>query len=574
MLLMPNVVPELATPVTNASGFVDVWTGGAPGTQAWSADFNWSSGSAPAPAYDVIFDNTSSKNNLLDRDTGINSLTVNPGYGGTFSANAGASLEILNGLTMAQVASVTLPFEINASQNQTWRVPEVLGVLTLTGLVHLPSELTVESAGNTIVGGVLSGTGSSALVKTGGGALRLSGLAPNSYSGTTTVNAGTLLLDKTSAVAVPGALVIGDGNGTDTVRLLRPEQIADNAAVTVNAGGKLDLNGQSETIGSLGGDGTVTLGSATLTFGQNGSSTALLGAVTGTGGLTKVGSGGTRLLSTDNAYSGPTTISRGGLELVGALPGPLMLSGGGAVGGTASVGPLTATVGDIGPGLVGSTGTFTAASMTLAQDVSVHIQINAATALGFDHMNVTNGLQLNGARLDVVTTFVPAPSSHFAIVSNGSGAVNGTFANLPEGAAFFSPGPGGGTSYRISYVGGTGNDVVLTAIGPACTPRPRVQLVSQASGGKLQTTIVPGALTGGARNPLVRFKADKLDNASVVVNGRSVAEGQAIGFVENTLSATMLVSRVTGGRPSTVRFTVTDQCGDWPSFVGGGPTAF
>jgi hypothetical protein len=30
---------------------------------------------------------------------------------------------------------------------------------------------------------------------------------------------------------------------------------------------------------------------------------------------------------------------------------------------------------------------------------------------------------------------------------------------------------------------------------------------------------------------------------------------------------------VTTGEPSTVRFTVTDACGEWPSFVGGGTKA-
>jgi hypothetical protein len=38
--------------------------------------------------------------------------------------------------------------------------------------------------------------------------------------------------------------------------------------------------------------------------------------------------------------------------------------------------------------------------------------------------------------------------------------VNGTFAGLPEGALFTQ----GGITYSISYVGGAGNDVVLTEI--------------------------------------------------------------------------------------------------------------
>jgi hypothetical protein len=37
---------------------------------------------------------------------------------------------------------------------------------------------------------------------------------------------------------------------------------------------------------------------------------------------------------------------------------------------------------------------------------------------------------------------------------------------------------------------------------------------------------------------------------------------------------TLLVSRVTAGQAATVHFTVRDTCGDWPTFVGGGPAAF
>jgi len=34
------------------------------------------------------------------------------------------------------------------------------------------------------------------------------------------------------------------------------------------------------------------------------------------------------------------------------------------------------------------------------------------------------------------------------------------------------------------------------------------------------------------------------------------------------------VRRVTDGQGVTVAFTAVDRCGDWPTFVGGGPDAF
>ncbi len=55
--------------------------------------------------------------------------------------------------------------------------------------------------------------------------------------------------------------------------------------------------------------------------------------------------------------------------------------------------------------------------------------------------------------------FMPAVGSAFTLIQNdGNDAVVGTFAGLPQGATLSL----GGMTFQISYVGGTGNDVVLT----------------------------------------------------------------------------------------------------------------
>jgi autotransporter-associated beta strand protein len=69
-----------------------------------------------------------------------------------------------------------------------------------------------------------------------GGTHTLSGTLANTYTGATTVNGGTLVLQKTASVAaVSNNLVIGDGVGTDTVQLGANEQIATGSTVTVNS---------------------------------------------------------------------------------------------------------------------------------------------------------------------------------------------------------------------------------------------------------------------------------------------------------------------------------------------------
>jgi autotransporter-associated beta strand protein len=120
----------------------------------------------------------------------------------------------------------------------------------------------------------------------------------NTYSGATTVNAGTLRAGIASAAGY-GAF------GT-------------NSAVTVAnaASAVLDLNGFNTVIGSLAGagpNGSVTLGSATLTIGTNNTSTTFGGVISGTGNLVKVGTS-TNTLSGVNLYTGTTTVSKGTLR--------------------------------------------------------------------------------------------------------------------------------------------------------------------------------------------------------------------------------------------------------------------
>jgi hypothetical protein len=39
-------------------------------------------------------------------------------------------------------------------------------------------------------------------------------------------------------------------------------------------------------------------------------------------------------------------------------------------------------------------------------------------------------------------------------------------------------------------------------------------------------------------------------------------------------SIVLTVHRVTAGVAATVELTVSDGCGSWPTFIGGGPSAF
>lgn len=137
--------------------------------------------------------------------------------------------------------------------------------LVVTGPVNLQANTTIKNSANVFFQGPVSGSGG--LEKAMAGMLTLAGAQNNDFSGTTAVDAGTLLLSKSGgSTAVPNSLQISGGG---TVRLTAPQQISAAAAVTLSSVGgtaELDLHGQTQTLTSLSfvPSGLVLLGSGAL----------------------------------------------------------------------------------------------------------------------------------------------------------------------------------------------------------------------------------------------------------------------------------------------------------------------
>jgi N-acetylneuraminic acid mutarotase len=108
-----------------------------------------------------------------------------------------------------------------------------------------------------------------------------------------------------------------------------------------------------------------------------------------------------------------------------------------------------------------------------------------------------------------------------------------------------------------------------------CSPRPNVAVTSAPAGpGQLQATISAQTLPATPSNGLQRITFSRVENAVVLLNGSPAGNGASISLPGGTSQVTLLVRRQTPGAASMASFVVTDACGEWPSFVGGGPSAF
>ena len=142
-----------------------------------------------------------------------------------------------------------------------------------------------------------------------------------------------------------------------------------------------------------------------------------------------------------------------------------MVLGGGTLGGSGTTGVVTvAAGGSLAPGA--STGTLTTGNLSFGAGATLAIELAGAGAGQSDRVAVTGTVTLGNASLAIalIGGFHPLTGMIFPIIANNGGdAVIGTFAGLGEGAVFTQ----GGSTYTITYVEGSGNDVALIALNDA-----------------------------------------------------------------------------------------------------------
>jgi autotransporter-associated beta strand protein len=242
-----------------------------------------------------------------------------------------------------------------------------LATSTGTSSVTAPVALTANSA-ISVTGTSLALTnvvsGSGGLTKTGSGILELE--AANTYTGATTVDAGTLKLGANAS-------------------------IADSDKVTVN--GTLDMSAIAGNvyIQSLAGSGSVISGSVapnSLVITDAGDTFS--GVLSGTGGLRIAG--GTQTLTGINTYTGPTVVDPGANLIAGvqSIPGDIVNNGSFGFS-QATAGSFTHNMSGSGTMVIGGTGVIT---LTGTNTQAGGTQINAGASLMIGSANALSGNQV------------------------------------------------------------------------------------------------------------------------------------------------------------------------------------
>jgi hypothetical protein len=185
----------------------------------------------------------------------------------------------------------------------------------------------------------------------------------------------------------------------------------------------------------------------------------------GSAEITKRG-GGSCTINGNTNFTGLYGLVEGDLVINANTPASDLINSGGNLSGKGTINKLINTSGFVIPSSsFGIPSTFNTGNLTLGASSRFLCFIKGINSdvTEYGQLNVTGTVTLNntGIILNSVSTILPAINVPLTIINNdGTDLITGTFGNLPEGSKILNS----GTLYKISYVGGTGNDVTITRL--------------------------------------------------------------------------------------------------------------
>ncbi len=483
---------------------------------------------------------------VANNNSALGTSTVSIGSGSTLQINAGQTIAnnliSVNGVGSAGQGAIfgsgngtsTLSGAVTLAGNSTMGAG-ASNLLALTGLTLTNAGFTTTFDANTSnlsVSNLISGTG--AITKTGSGILTLSN-GSNSYSGLTTVSAGTLAITADGALGTTAA-----GTTVASGATLNLQNVAYAVAEA------LLLNGGTfaTSVGTSSFAGVVTLGAANSIINIGGTQLTINTAITDSSngfGFTKSGVG-RLILGGANTYSGATAISGGILEVnnnAALGSGTASIASGGTLqvnAGQTIANNLTSVngTGSAGQGaVVGSgSGTSTLSGAIAVPNATIGSEAGNLLALTGSGVLSTSGIITFAANTGNISVSKPITGtgaitktgSGILTLSNGSNSYSGLTTVSAGTLAITADGALGTTAGGTVVASGATLDLQNVTYGSAEALTLNGGTLASSTG----TSSFSGGITLGAANSIINVGGTQLTIGSVIGDG-----GSGFGFTKS-----------------------------------------
>jgi hypothetical protein len=501
------IASMIAIAATDVRGATYTYTQDTDATGVWSENNRWGAGAAfpnavddvailaqpittgpdvtvpTTPVYSILPNNQTVTIGTLDIQNGNQLFLTHIGDG-----------TLADGNIIFQSSSGNAQIHEEAGTTNTLNRTRFFTPITVNSDLDIVQDANPTLNTSTEILGKINGSAARTINKSGTGNLQLA------YTGTFNSGEGFF-----------GTINIQNGG----IRLIGASAISNASAINVSSGGQLQV-GNAVTNVALGAGGVLTLNGTGKTTGANpegalryqlnagidsvfsspivlssdsrirvnvaGTSGTLTNTISGPGKLSS-DAGGLLILSGANTYQGGTALSNNSKLIVNNTTGSgvgtgavTLASANNVLGGTGTIGTPTAPVNvslagsALNPGNVDLTndagnqpslpGTLTInGDLTFTAAAKLNIDLSDTVS---DKLVVNGNVTLGTAATLNLPSFTPATVHSYTLIDNqGATAISGAFSNYAEGATVTL----GANNYTLTYLGGTGNDLVLRAPG-------------------------------------------------------------------------------------------------------------